>query len=112
VFREDWANQNRDVLARFLSASQEAKALMAKSDAEWERLKPLMRAEDDATFLALKSGYRNGIASCTPADSQATVASVFKVLAETGGDKLVGKSRTLSEGTFWNGFQLPACPKN
>jgi len=112
VFREDWATQNRDALARFLSASQEAKALMAKSDAEWERLKPLMRAEDNATFLALKSGYRNGIANCTHADSQATVASVFKVLAETGGDKLVGKSRALSEGTFWNGFQLPACPKN
>jgi NitT/TauT family transport system substrate-binding protein len=112
VFREDWANQNRDTLERFLAASQEAKALMAKSDAEWERLKPLMRAEDNATFVALKSGYRNGIASCDTADSQATVASVFKVLAETGGEKLVGKSKTLSEGTFWNGFKLPACPKN
>lgn len=112
VFREDWANQNRDALERFLAASQEAKALMAKSDAEWERLRPLMRAEDNATFVALKNGYRNGIASCEPADSQATVAAVFKVLAETGGDKLVGKSRTLSEGTFWNGFKLPACPKN
>jgi NitT/TauT family transport system substrate-binding protein len=112
VFREDWANQNREAMERFLAASQEAKALMAKSDAEWERLKPLMRAEDNATFVALKNGYRNGIASCDYADSQATVASVFKVLAETGGDKLVGRSKTLSEGTFWNGFKLPACPKN
>jgi NitT/TauT family transport system substrate-binding protein len=112
VFREDWANQNREALANFLAASQEAKALMAKSDAEWERLKPLMRAEDNTTFVALKTGYRNGIASCEYADAQTTVASVFKVLAETGGDKLVGKSRTLSEGTFWNGFKLPACPKN
>lgn len=112
VFREDWANQNRDALERFLSASQEAKSIMAKSDAEWERLKPLMRAEDNATFLSLKNGYRNGIASCDYADSQATVASVFKVLAEIGGEKLVGKSKALSEGTFWNGFKLPACPKN
>ena len=112
VFREDWASQNREALERFLAASQEAKALMAKSDTEWERLKPLMRAEDNATFMALKNGYRNGIASCDYADSQATVASVFKVLAETGGDKLVGRSRTLSEGTFWNGYKLPACPKN
>jgi NitT/TauT family transport system substrate-binding protein len=112
VFREDWANQNRELMERFLAASQEAKALMAKSDAEWERLKPLMHAEDNATFVALRAGYRNGIASCEPADSQATVASVFKILAETGGDKLVGKSRVLSEGTFWNGYKLPACPKN
>jgi NitT/TauT family transport system substrate-binding protein len=112
VFHEDWANQNREALGRFLAASQEAKALMAQSDAEWERIRPLMRAEDNATFVALKNGYRNGIANCEHADSQATVASVFKVLAEAGGEKLVGKSKTLSGGTFWNGFKLPACPKN
>jgi NitT/TauT family transport system substrate-binding protein len=112
VFREEWANQNRDTLERFLAASQEAKTLMARSDAEWERLKPLMRAEDNATFVALRNGYRNGIPACDYPDAQATVASVFKILAETGGDKLVGKSRSLSEGTFWNGFKLPTCPKN
>jgi NitT/TauT family transport system substrate-binding protein len=112
VFREDWANQNRETLERFLAASQEAKTLMAKNDVEWERLKPLMRAEDNATFVALKTGYRNGIAACEPADAQATVASVFKILAETGGDKLVGKSRSLSDGTFWSSYKLPACPKN
>ena len=112
VFREDWANQNRDLLERFLAASQEAKTLMARSDAEWERLKPLMRAEDNATFVALRNGYRAGIPGCDYADTQATAASVFKLLAETGGDKLVGKSRVLSEGTFWNTGKLPACPKN
>ncbi len=112
VFREDWAKQNREAMERFLAASQEANSIMAKSDAEWDRLKPLMHAEDNASFLALRNGYRLGIASCEYADSQATAASVFKILAETGGDKLVGKSRTLSEGTFWNGAPLPACPKN
>jgi NitT/TauT family transport system substrate-binding protein len=116
VFREDWAQQNREALERFLGASQEAKALMAKPDAkgeaEWERLKPLMRAEDNATFVALKNGYRNGIASCEFADAQASVASVFKLLAESGGDKLVGKSKTLMDGTFWSGYKLPPCPKN
>jgi NitT/TauT family transport system substrate-binding protein len=112
VFREDWANQNRETMERFLAASQEAKGILAKSDAEWERLKPLMHAEDNATFVALKAGYRNGIPMCEQADAQSSVAAVFKVLAETGGDKLVGKSRALSEGTFWNGFKLPACPKN
>ena len=112
VFREDWANQNRDALERFLAASQEAKTLMAKSDAEWERLKPLMRAEDNATFVALRAGYRSGIPACDYSDAAPTAASVFKVLAETGGDKLVGKSRSLSEGTFWSGYKLPPCPKN
>jgi NitT/TauT family transport system substrate-binding protein len=112
VFREDWANQNPQIMERFMAASMEAKSLMAKSDAEWERLKPLMRAEDNTTFLALRAGYRNGIPHCADADYEASVATVFKILAETGGEKLVGKSKTVSEGTFWNGFKLPACPKN
>ncbi len=112
VFREDWANQNREAMERFLAASAEAKGIMAKSDAEWERLKPLMRAEDKSTFVALRSGYRNGIPGCAETDAQSTAAAVFRILAETGGEKLVGRSRTLSEGTFWNGYKPPACPKN
>jgi NitT/TauT family transport system substrate-binding protein len=112
VFREDWALQNPQTMERFMAASMEAKAIMAKSDAEWERLKPLMRAEDNATFLALKTGYRNGIPACADADYETSVATVFKILAETGGEKLVGKSKGLSEGTFWSGFKLPACAKN
>ena len=112
VFREDWAAQNPQVMERFMAASMEAKSIMAKSDAEWERLKPLMRAEDNATFLALRAGYRNGIPHCAEVEYEANVATVFKLLAETGGEKLVGKSKTLSEGTFWSGFKLPACPKN
>lgn len=112
VFREDWAAQNPQAMERFMAASMEAKSIMAKSDAEWERLKPLMRAEDNGTFLALKAGYRNGIPHCADADYETSVATVFKILAETGGEKLVGKSKSVSEGTFWSGFKLPTCPKN
>ena len=78
----------------------------------WDRIKPLMHAEDNATFIALRSGFRNGIPNCTDPDNMATVAATFKILADTGGEKLVGKSKKLSEGTFWSGFKLPACPKN
>ena len=85
---------------------------MRQSDAEWERLKPLMRAEDQSTFVALRKGYRDGIPRCEPADSQATVARVFQILAEAGGEQLVGKSKSLAEGTFWSGYRLPACPAN
>jgi len=112
VFRDDWAAKNPEAIEKFLAASAEAKLLMAKSDAEWDRLKPLMRAEDNATFLALKTGYRNGIPTCTEPDAVAHAASVFKVLSDVGGDKLIGKSKALSDGTFWTGFKLPACPKN
>jgi len=112
VFREEFAAKNPDVMEKFFQASMEAKGLLAKNDAEWDRLKPLMRAEDNATFVALRNGYRSGIPQCLEADYLSNVGQVFKVLAESGGEKLVGKSRTLSDGTFWSGFKLPVCPKN
>lgn len=112
VFREDWANQNHDAMVSFLSASNEAMKILAKSDGEWERIRPLTRAEDDRTFEALKSGFISGISDCEHEDWPARVGTVFKALAETGGEKLVGKSRTLSEGTFWSGFKLLPCRKN
>ena len=111
VFREDWAARNPAVLERFFAASMEAKSLMARSDDEWERLRPLMRAEDAATFVALRNGYRSGIPTCMDVDATANVAATYRVLAEVGGDKLVGKSNTLADGTFWSGFKWPTCPK-
>jgi NitT/TauT family transport system substrate-binding protein len=112
VFREDFAGKNPELMEKFFQASMEAKVLLAKSDAEWERLKPLMRAEDNATFIALRNGYRNGIPTCQDADYLSNVSQVFKVLAESGGEKLVGKARAVADGTFWSGFKMPVCPKN
>lgn len=109
VFRDDWASRNSAALERFFAASAEAKSIMARSDEEWERLKPLMRAEDMASFLALRNGYRSGIPSCSDGDPTASVAATFQVLAQVGGEKLVGKSTALAEGTFWPGFKSPAC---
>lgn len=112
VFREDWAARNAGALEKFFAASAQAKSLMAKSDAEWERLKPLMRAEDQNIFLALREGYRAGIPTCADANYEANVATVMRVMVQTGGEKLVGKSKALMEGTFWPGFRLPTCPKS
>lgn len=111
VFAEEWAARNTQTLQNFLAASMEAKDIMAKSDGEWERLRPLMHAADAAGFAALKSGYRSGIPACADADYANSVAATFRVLAQTGGEKLVGKSTSLSDGTFWPGFQLPTCLK-
>jgi NitT/TauT family transport system substrate-binding protein len=61
--------------------------------------------------VALRNGYRAGIIHCTEGDYQQGVAQTFRILAQTGGDKLVGKSSTLSDGTFWPGYRFPTCPK-
>ena len=109
VFREDWAAANSAAIKHFLEASYEAKAILASSDSEWDRIKPKMRAENDAVFKALRANFRAGIPVCSDQDTMAAVAATFKVLADTGGEKLVGKSKSLANGTFWPGFTLPPC---
>ena len=109
VFREDWAEANSAAVNGFFAASYEAKAILAGSDASWDLLRPKMRAENDAVFKALRANFRAGIPTCTDKNSMTTVAATFRILAETGGEKLVGKSKALSAGTFWPGYALPAC---
>ncbi len=110
VFREDWANANLAAVKGFLSASYEAKSILSKSDAQWELLRPKMRAENDAVFKTLRDRFRAGIPTCSDPETVAAVSGTFKILAETGGERLIGKSKNLSSGTFWSGFALPACP--
>jgi NitT/TauT family transport system substrate-binding protein len=112
VFREDWAAANSSAVKNFLAASYEAKGILAKSDSQWDQLRPKMRAENDAVFNVLRAKYRAGIPVCSDRDTMKAVVATFNVLAETGGEKLVGKSKSLAAGTFWPGFALPPCTSN
>ncbi len=104
VFREDWAAKNKDALNAFFSASNEAKQLMLTSDDEWLKLKPKMKAENDAIFVSLRDKFRAGIPQCGP-NPMADITLTYKVLADIGGEKLVGKATQLSKDTFWPGYQ-------
>jgi len=109
VFREDWASANTALVKNFLDASFEAKAILATSDDQWSQIRPKMRVENDVVFKALRAKFRAGIPSCSDQDTLNAVAATFKILADIGGEKLVGKSKSLSSGTFWPGFSLPQC---
>ncbi|MBX6320498.1 MAG: ABC transporter substrate-binding protein [Rhodospirillaceae bacterium] len=101
VFDETWAAKHRDDALGLVRASRKAKALMAESDAEWERLRPLVRAPDEATFRALRDGFRAGIPRAWGEAERADAARLFEIMARLGGEELVGKSRELQPGTFW-----------
>ena len=100
VFYESFADANPELIAAFADASRAAKELL-KGDAEWQRLRPLTRAEDDATFEALKRRYREGIVERWGEAEQADAAELYAILAELGGEKLVGGATELAPGTFW-----------
>ncbi|MEZ5453673.1 MAG: hypothetical protein R3E93_12790 [Thiothrix sp.] len=69
-----------------------------------------MKAEDDAIFTRLRDGFRAGIPTCFGDREKQAAANTFKILAETGGEKLLGAARPpLDNKVFWSGFGLPAC---
>lgn len=104
VFDEDWAAANEERVLAFLRATRKAKAILAESDAEWERLRPLMKVKDQATFEALREHYRAGIPRHWGEAERADAATLFALLAERGGKKLVGSATEVPEGTFWPNF--------
>ena len=108
VFDEQWGRDNERALNGFLRASYAAKQRLLESDEEWNRLRPMMKAEDDATANALRDAFRAGIPrGFGPAERDAA-ARVFALLAELGGAELVGSRPELSAGTFWEGFEIPS----
>jgi NitT/TauT family transport system substrate-binding protein len=102
VFDENWAATHPDDLLALVRASRRAKDLLAHSDTEWERLRPLMKAPDDATFAALRDGFRRGIPAHWGEAERADAVKLFAVMAKLGGEELVGKSTALQPGTFWS----------
>ena len=109
VFNEDWAQQNPKVIDGFVRAAAKANELLATSDAEWERLKPIMSANDpsftDATFEALRRRFREGIPERSVESEEADAKILYQFLRELGGPKLVGSGTELAPGTFWHGTE-------
>ncbi|MEM7042076.1 MAG: ABC transporter substrate-binding protein [Pseudomonadota bacterium] len=100
VFREDFANENADLIEAFADASRAAKALM-QTDEEWERLREKTKAADDATLETLKARFQEGIPLSWGEVERADAAQLYDLMAKLGGEDLVGPSPVLMDGTFW-----------
>ena len=101
IFDEGWGDGHAELVLAFSRASRAAKQIMLTSDAEWQRLMPATRAESEAELDAFMRRYREGIVEHWGPEQQAEAAKLFAVLAELGGEKLVGKGTELAPGTFW-----------
>jgi NitT/TauT family transport system substrate-binding protein len=111
VFSERWALDNPAAVAGLLRASQEAKSMLMQSDAEWTRLRGMMKADSDAVFNALVEGFREGIPGCFGEREITAAGDTYAVMAKTGGESLTDRATTLDERTFWKGQPWKPCPE-
>ena len=109
VFNEKWADENLAAIQGFVRAAAKANEILATSDAEWERLKPVMSENDpsftEATFEALRRRYREGIPERPISSEEADAKVLYQFLRELGGKKLVGSGTELAPGIFWHGAE-------
>ena len=105
VFRDSVAEGRLDAIKGFMDASFAAKELLLNDDAVWETLRGKMKATDnDVLFEKLRDDYRAGILKEYNEETISAAAASFAIMAEIGGEDLVGDSTTMDPGTFWTGY--------
>lgn len=101
TFSTAWAQRNPETLAGFLAASRQARAILARDDDEWQRLRPLTGAADDAELIKLRDWYRAGMPRNWRTEERDAAAKLYALLARVGGPALVGPATSVPPGTFW-----------
>jgi NitT/TauT family transport system substrate-binding protein len=102
VFSQTFVASHRDVVDRFLAVARRANQLLLHSDAEWDALRPLIDAEDDATFNAMRAYAKEGIPRRPVNEEEADASLLFHALAQIGGSELVGPAKELDPGLYYH----------
>jgi NitT/TauT family transport system substrate-binding protein len=102
VFRERTLLAKQAVLDAFFRAVVEGNALLARSDAAWERLRPLVQPANDAELAAIRSFYRAGIPAPWGQAETRSARQLFDELATLGAKDLIGP-RTHFDARLFHG---------
>ena len=101
VFHEDWANRNAAAINGFLTAAAAADDMLASSGPEWQSIRPLMDAPDEALFQRLKQRFVEGVAHPSVEAQEHAATQLFDVLLRTGGTHATSGLEQLPPGIFW-----------
>ncbi len=100
VVRGELLRDRPEVVAGLVAASRSAKVLLAAEEAAWQRLRPAMRAEEDAVLEKLRSAFLAGTPAEGPVDP-AAAEGLMAVLGKEGGAELVGGLTRLPDGLLY-----------
>lgn len=90
IWKEDYEAAHGAELAKLLSVVAEANAVLARDDAAWERLRPLVKPASDAEFTSIIAAYRAGIPNSWGPAELASARKLMDVLVEAGDAELMG----------------------
>ncbi|MGH6707550.1 MAG: ABC transporter substrate-binding protein [Bradyrhizobium sp.] len=101
VFAEGLVAAHPGAVDRFLAAARKADQILLQSDVEWEALRPLMAAGDQATFESYRAIIRATMPRRSIDAEEADANRLFKTLADIGGAELIGPARELDGRLYY-----------
>ncbi len=90
IWKEPLEQANPGAVALFLKAVAEANAILASTDAVWDRLKPLVKSQNDAEFAAIRQVYRSGISAPWRDADMKSAETLLQLLVTAGDQELIG----------------------
>jgi NitT/TauT family transport system substrate-binding protein len=100
VWREETEEKKSAEIAAFLTAVEQTNAVLATSDAAWDRIRPLVKPENDAEFAAIKAYYRAGIPRPWTGAETKSAEKLTQVLVDVGGAQLLGSDTQFDPKLF------------
>ncbi len=106
VFDEGFARTHADALSRFFKIAAEAKEMLARSDADWDKIAQRIGIAREAELALYRQTYIDGIPRRPIAEEAADARALYRILAKIGGPDLVGNATELDAGTFYQSTKM------
>ena len=103
VFNEDFAATNPTTLQKFFIMTKKARKLIETDDRAWNVVVKYLKNNNPATLDLYRKSFSEASPKKSIAEEQAEVAKIYSILAEIGGEKLVGSTKTLDTNVFYKG---------
>lgn len=100
IWREETEAKKSAEIIAFLSAVEQGNAILAKSDEAWDRIRPLVRPENDGEFSAIKAYYRAGIPKPWTGAETRSAEKLTHILVDIGGPQILGRDTQFDPKLF------------
>ncbi len=101
VFDEGFAATHERPLSRFFAMMKNARKLIASDEKAWRAAATRIREKDKSTLELYRKRYIEATPKGGLSEQEEDAAKLFAVLAQIGGEKLVGPEKSLDPGVFY-----------